>query len=208
MQKHKNTIYGTKMEKNSTEELLRLIKQNNSKSQIAFAELTERYSVLLKGAVGRLCGNIDTGEYEDMLQEANIALFNAAISYDMAQSKVSFGLYAKICINNYIVSRMRKSGQLKKRDLYSLEELRELGIYAEPSSDGQSDPSELLIDKENFSSLKSLIKENLSVYENSVFSLYMSGRSTKDIADSLGKSDKSIDNAICRIRIKLKKLLL
>ena len=196
------------MENLSTDELLTLIKQDSGKSQSAFAALSERYSPLLFSSVGHFGSSIDVAEREDMLQEANIALYNAAVSYDLTNRNVSFGLYAKICINNYIISRMRKNARIKKRDLYSLEQLRDLGIYADLVSDAYTDPSALIIDRENVRALKSLIRDNLSEYENKVFSLYMGGHSAKDIADALGKSHKSIDNAICRIRIKLKKLLL
>ncbi|NLK40113.1 MAG: sigma-70 family RNA polymerase sigma factor [Clostridiales bacterium] len=191
----------------SLQELLALVKEDNNTSQTAFAELSERYFPLLSNTVLRLCGKQDAGEYEDMLQEATLALYHAAIAYDLTQNKVSFGLYAKVCISNYIISRMRKSGRLKQHYLYSLEELRELGVSADYLFDEQSDPSDLIIDKESFRLLKCLIHENLSDFENKVFALYMGGHSAKDIAASLGKSHKSIDNAICRIRVKLKKLL-
>ncbi len=212
------------IKKLSTDELLLIVRRRGEAGQAAFAILSERYSALILGTVASfhtaantanaanaanaanvaaMAGNI---EREDMLQEANIALFDAAVTYKH-QNSVSFGLYAKICINNRIISRLRASGG-KYRETSSLEQLREMGICTECLTSADPDPSNLVIEKENFKSLKSLIHRNLSKYENKVFSLYMQGHPAKDIAALVEKPHKSIDNAICRIRAKLKKILL
>ena len=56
--------------------------------------------------------------------------------------------------------------------------------------------------------MQQLLKENLSKMENQVLPLYLEGLSYQDIATKLGKPVKSIDNAVQRIRDKVKKLYL
>jgi RNA polymerase sporulation-specific sigma factor len=56
--------------------------------------------------------------------------------------------------------------------------------------------------------LKEQIEKKLSQYENEVWSYYVNGYSSREIATKLGSSEKSIDNAIFRIRRKLKTLLI
>ena len=135
-----------------------------------------------------------------MRQEALAAFYDAIRTYHADQETVEFGLYAKVCIGNRLISHLRR--ELKQQGLLSLEDVS-VDSMLEPDDDLLS----LVIEEEAAQALFQSIREALSRYEYDVFSLYLQGKTTADIAAALEKSDKSIDNAIARIRKKLKLLL-
>ncbi|MBQ1976438.1 MAG: hypothetical protein II227_03255 [Clostridia bacterium] len=55
--------------------------------------------------------------------------------------------------------------------------------------------------------MKGKIRQVLSSYENEIFEKYISGRPVRDIAASTGRSEKSVSNAVYRIRVKIRGLL-
>ena len=70
-----------------------------------------------------------------------------------------------------------------------------------------SNPEELIINRENLGNIHAKITEVLSSLEQEVLSLYLDGKSYQEIADSLGRHVKSIDNALQRVKRKLEKYL-
>ena len=112
---------------------------------------------------------------------------------------MEFGLYAKICIGNALVSFLRRYNKYKGR-VISIDD-----VSAKIPSEHTSDPLQLLIEEESFNKLKRDIQKNLSPYESRVWWLYVSGMSASDIAKKLdAQSVRSVNNAIYRIRKKLR----
>ncbi|MBR4296033.1 MAG: sigma-70 family RNA polymerase sigma factor [Clostridia bacterium] len=167
--------------------------------EVAFDSLIKIYHPLIDSmsdscylALSAVC------EREDVVQDALIAFSKAAISYNIEQDKVSFGLYAKICIGNALVSRVR-AVRRKHIEILPID-----GIF------DMADPEDIsngIIENENIGQLYELIKSTLSDFEYKVFRLVASGCSSSEIADRLGKTEKSVDNAIFRARNKLRSVL-
>ena len=67
-----------------------------------------------------------------------------------------------------------------------------------------SNPAKRLMDEEAYLALYRKVKQTLSDYENRIWWLYLSGRTAKDIADALQTEEKSVQNALYRIRKKLR----
>ena len=67
-----------------------------------------------------------------------------------------------------------------------------------------SSPEQDLIDRENYERLIQVIDESLTDYEKAVFKLFILDKSYREIAAALGRDVKSVDNAVCRIKRKLK----
>ncbi len=160
--------------------------------QLAFAELNSAYAPLIDSMTDQFCG---TGEKkksdrEDLRQEASVAFYRALMSYDADQTEVSFGLYAKICIRNHLISLLRKQRSLKKRR--SFEEKKEI-----PPPDLSAAPDR----KTLLASADALLTE----FEKTVFLLYIEGKSYREMAFSLGVSVKSVDNALLRAKRKLRR---
>lgn len=161
----------------------------------AFAALVESYKRLVYWHISHSASFVSAADEEDLFQEGLVGLLKAVRTYDGVSS--AFATYASSCICHSVISAARR---LRKQngDAVPLDET-ELVSGNSPESD--------FLDRESISLLYERVFSELSKYERSVFELYLSDRSYADIARLVGKSEKSIANAICRIRRKLKKLL-
>ena len=171
--------------------------QNGNKD--SFNEIMSRYEPLIASIVGKyLRGELfGDSDRDDLLQEASIALYNAVMSYDISQSEVTFGLYAKICLSNSLNSASRQRKRQRKADDAQIS-----GGTSESSSYGAEErisDAGLLLDR---------VDDLLSDFEKAVFRLFIRGYSHKFIAETLGRTEKSVDNAIFRIRSKISSRLL
>lgn len=197
---------------NDLTSVIEAVKQGD---ESAFALLLEQYKNAVDGAVRRFSPSFDIvdGEWngmcgpEDLRQYASLALYRAATTYTPDEAgkgkEVSFGLYAKICINNALISALRKyRSEKKKRNALNKSE-KSSGSAARSGND----PLGLLVSYEEAGELVSQIKSSLSKYEISVFDCYIIGKSTRDIAETLGKSEKSVSNALYRVKVKIRGLL-
>ena len=180
----------------SKEELLRLVREGD---QAAFSALLASYEPLVRAEVARYTTEVDACDVEDFRQVALLAFFNAALNFDLSQCGVEFGLYAKICISNALASCLR-TWKNRKRHLNNSEPLDE-------SDNGENNPVGILVQEEDFRALCARIRKQLSPFENRVWWRYLSGRSAKEIGRILGKETHSIENAIYRIRKKLRAAL-
>ena len=136
-------------------------------------------------------------EKEDIYQESVVAFLHALHSYD-EKNGASFKTFASVCIKNHIFSILR-TGQRPKNfamvDYVPIENLN-LASKSEPETDW--------IEKETFFNMKKRIFEVLSDFELEVLRLYLAGFSYKDIGEKTGKTEKSVGNALSRIRKKLR----
>ncbi len=179
-----------------------LILKVRASNQAAFEEMLELYDPLITSFVTRFSANNGNDQdAEDMRQELTVAFYNSILSFDMEQNEVSFGLYAKICMNNAMVTQLRA---LKKRNENSFVSLQSEDVIM--NAVGEDNPEHDLIEREAVKELKTRIESLLSSFENKVWRLYVTGCTTREMAQTLGKSEKTIDNAVFRIRRKLKTL--
>ena len=84
------------------------------------------------------------------------------------------------------------------------EERNLLEALADPS---ELNPEELFLDKERVAYLEEIIENELSSFEKQVLDLYMTGMSYPQIAKVLGRDEKSADNALQRLKSKIRKML-
>ena len=169
-----------------------LILEAKNGSDPAFAELTKRYAPLIDSMTDKYFRLLEETEaaYEDIRQEAHLAFYRALVTFDTEQDKVSFGLYAKICIRNRMISILRKNRSEKKHNAKATK----LGEGQIPEKSSAVDYRELL----------SLAESLLTEYEKTVFYMYLGGQPYKEIALSLGRTEKSVDNALFRAKAKLR----
>ncbi len=154
----------------------------------AFSELLRVYTPLINRAVADMSGD---GEFHT---EACIALYKAALSYDLDQQKVTFGLYARICI-------VRRLLDLSRSRAHSLDMLNDTDVDSIAVSDGIISRLEA---KEDIDKLCDVARELLSEYEYGIFLMWLGGCGTGEIASRYARSPKSVDNAKSRIVKKLR----
>ncbi len=174
------------------EEVLLAVK---SGKDCAYEELCKGYMGLLVKMAKKYCEicQNNSAELEEFLQEAKYALYKAACSFNVDNGRATFGNYAKRCITNRLISLVRKY-KSKKRSASVVTPLDEgkNGGEADFGCDELGDPMTVLADKK------------ISVFEKKVFSMYLTGMKGKEISQRLGKEEKSVNNAIYRVKVKLK----
>ena len=166
----------------------------------ALETLIGRYKQAVRGLARQYF--LTGGEEDDLIQEGTIGLFKAITAYDGTSP---FKNYAFTCIKSGIISTVRKSTSYKHKAL----------MYYVPICVGEeddknplikgeiSDPEEEYINSESAKEFMRRIKAVLSKYEYEILTLYLDGYSYLDIARAKYKNEKSVDNAVQRIRKKI-----
>ncbi len=151
------------------------------------------------------------GEWDDLLQEGMIGLLQAIRGYS-ADNGASFATYAALCVRSKMLNAVTASNRRKHG---AMEDYVPLDSPAFQSEDGSGlyavgaydNPENLVILREEEGTLQKRILDSLSETEKAVFREYTKGLDYKEIAKRLGKSDKSIDNTLQRIRKKVRNLV-
>lgn len=151
------------------------------------------------------------GDSEDLTQEGMIGLMNAVREYDAAKT-ASFRTFAEICIRNRLYSVLRSAARDKNSPLNQSVPLDtpffDSNSYTSGTSNlAQRSPEDFLIDREHTKSLLSGVRKQLSEFEAKILGYYLDGLSCREIAETVGKSSKSVDNAVQRIRRKMARQL-
>ena len=184
-----------------TAQLLSKIREGDEE---AFAALSEQYRPLAESMAVRYAAKADTDDGlvspDDFRQEAGFALYRAAMTYNGEQTAVSFGLYAKTCIRNALVSLLRRTSHARKTRTAAL---RAASSEKRPAES----PLARLLTAEKKSSFVRQAAEVLSPYEMTIFEQYIAGKPPREIAERIGRPVKSVNNAVYRIKAKLKGLL-
>lgn len=189
-----------KHEDAKADEVERLLPMIRRGSNAAFLRLSELYAPLLEREVARYAASLPPADLDDLRQSASVSLYRAALAFH-GDRGVTFGLFAKICIVNGIADSLRYIRG--KGTMLSMEDLDE---REQPDGD-ETNPQSLLLDKEQVWETRRQIKAMLSPLEYEIFEMYISGFSYAEIASRIGKSQKSVDNALCRIKKKLRQNL-
>lgn len=179
------------------EDVASLAKQGNTS---AFNHLTARY----RNYVYKLCGAfyVSGGDIDDIFQEGMIGLYKAVRSFDPTLS-TSFSSFAATCIKRQIISAVKASTRKKHLPLNSYISLSDSGYDADRAAPEHSEPLSVVLDKEYRRRVSVKISEVLSTLELRVLYCYLRGMSYSEIAKKINKDEKSVDNAIYRIKNKL-----
>ena len=170
--------------------------------------LLEKYKYLVRkkaNAVFLLGGDTD-----DLEPEGMIALFKAVRDFDRSQG--SFYYFADLCIGRQIYHAIEAASRKKHGPLNSYISLSEdasdkSGVpLAESISWREDNPEQILIERENVEQFLEEIRSNLSPLEQKVLTDYLDGMNYRQIAEKWNKPEKSIDNALQRIKSKVQKL--
>lgn len=181
---------------------LPLILRAQQNDEAAFEALLSGYAPLIESMTSQFSAPWHTvQDREDIRQEAILGFYGALMHYDTTQKEVVFGYYAKECIRNRLISYLRS---IKKH-----ERIRPLddGEVTEEMGDAVCDPATDLVEQETYAALYKRICNTLSPYENRVWWMYLSGRTAEEIAQREGRDARSVQNAVYRIRKKLRAVI-
>ena len=152
---------------------------------------------------------------EDIIQEGMIGLYKAIRDYS-SQKNASFKSFAELCVNRQLITAIKAAGRQKHMPLNSSVSLNKT-VYDDESDDTYIDmlesaeavtsPETIFIGIENRNSIVEHIMEALSSFEKKVLSFYLQGKTYSEIAKATGKSEKSIDNALQRVKKKTEKFM-
>lgn len=152
-------------------------------------------------------------EQEDMIQEGMIGLCQAIYAFD-EEKGAAFLPFASVCVTRQIISAVKRHGRQKHAplngclSLYAPVGEEDGEMFLAALADGAApDLEDALIGRERLTHLERKMDEHLTCQERRMFRLYAEGASYQMIARYLGKSVKSVDNTIQRVRRKLRQLL-
>ena len=191
----------------SDEELIELYKEGN---ELAIDYLFIKYKNLVRKKAKAMF--IVGGDNDDLIQEGMIGLYKAIRDYDESK-EASFRTFASMCINRQMCTAVTTSNRMKHSPLNGYISL-DMPVTSEKEEDNtklsdllysavEQNPEKIFIDWESTDFIESTIGNVLSKYEKQVLLLQMEGLDYIKIADKLGKTAKSVDNALQRIRNKL-----
>lgn len=191
------------------EELLRAYRGGHDASG---EELLSRY----KGLVLRNAKSLFLvgGDQDDLIQEGMMGVFSAMLTYREDRG-ASFRTFANLCIRRQMLKAIESSGTKKHMPLNTAlslnltgegEGVREADL-PEALNPSPEDPLQILLDDEVVERLLMKIRKSLSPMEEQVLSLHLDGLDYLQIADCMGREPKSIDNALQRIRGKVRREL-
>ncbi|MDO4546823.1 MAG: RNA polymerase sporulation sigma factor SigH [Clostridia bacterium] len=153
-------------------------------------------------------------DHEDIVQEGMIGLYKAIRDYK-SDRQTSFHAFAELCVTRQIITAIKSATRQKHIPLNSYVSLNR------PIYDGDSDhtlldvitenwesnPEQMLISREDVSSIESRMSEMLSPLEKRALLSYLEGKSYQEISQDIGRHVKAIDNALQRVKRKLQKYL-
>lgn len=187
------------------EQLVRMAQEG---SETAEEILIEKYKGLVKNKAKTYY--ITGADSEDVVQEGMIGLFKAIRSFD-ADKQAAFKTFADTCVNSQILSAIKKANRKRHRPLNESVSLNKevddekqdisVGDILQASMD--NDPEALLLLQEVVDYLKAYDSGLFSKFEREVWVEKLKGRNYLEIAEQLGRSPKSVDNAIQRIKKKI-----
>lgn len=174
-----------------------LVELFQSGYELAFNELRDRFKTLIKHKTTNV--SVPGLESDDLTQEATLALMDSALTYDKNRN-ASFRTYASVCITRRIISAYKTASRMKHTPLNEFLPLD--GVMSEFLAD--ENPLSIIINREETKMFWEDVNNNLSEFELAVLFLRIKGRTYSQISKELFVSEKSVDNAVQRMRRKLK----
>lgn len=194
----------TKYNMLSDDDLLRLIRLGDKDAE---EYLIIKYTPLVNSEVRTMF--LVGAEIEDLAQEGMIGLFQAIREYS-DKTGASFSTFAYKCIKNRCMSAITTANRKKHSPLNTYISI----FYNDDDSEGDeksiisdegiNNPESIYLRREKLEKMYEEMEMKLSFLEKKVVDFYLEGLSRREIAERLGKTEKSVDNALTRIHNKLK----
>lgn len=196
----------------SDEELILMYREGE---EAAAGFLMNKYKNLVRKKAGSMY--ILGADREDLIQEGMIGLFKAVRDYDMGRD-VNFYTFADLCVSRQMYTAVQASNRQKhlplntyisiySQTMNSEEGMEEYDLMNALTTGKEANPEEMVIEQENMEQMEHAILRELSELEKQVFELHLTGMNYAEIAKVLGRDEKSTDNALQRMKAKIKKII-
>ena len=146
------------------------------------------------------------GDTDDLIQEGMIGLFKAIRDY-RGDKEASFYTFAQLCVDRQMYNAIQSSTRQKHQPLNSYISMNGEEWETQMGSKTEQSPETIIIAQENAVQMEEKIRKQLSTFENEVLTLYLDGNNYQQIGEKMNKSSKSIDNALQRIKGKVRESL-
>ena len=153
---------------------------------------------------------------DDVIQEGMIGLFNAIRTFN-PDAGASFKTFAELCVKRRVINAVKMSGRKKHMPLnesVSIEaaiedrdEEKRLSVEDKLRASGTTDPEEIVLLADLLQFVESNALALFSEMEQIVWDSYSHGGSAVQIAETIGRSQKSVENTLTRIKGKIEKLV-
>lgn len=200
--------------KQATDEELILWYRDGEEEAAAF--IMNKYKNLVRKKAGSMF--LIGGDHDDLIQEGMLGMFKAVRDYDVGRD-VNFFTFADLCVSRQIYTAVQASNRKKHLPLNTY-----ISIYGQVSreeeGEGESpiflnrilgtqeeNPEEMVLAQERLEDIEAAIEQELSSFERKVFELHLTGMTYTEIAKVLGRDEKSTDNALQRIKVKIRKII-
>lgn len=191
------------------EEVLRKVK-NGCEMSVEYLLKKYESTVRKKANTYFLIGS----EHDDVVQEGFIGLYKAICDYDQSK-RASFSSFAELCITRQIITSIKSATRQKHQPLNSYVSLYKPVHDDNPErtlldtiiSQREKDPQYYLLLREKREYIKNKLMKALTKLERDVLSLYLQGCSYDEIARQLKRQEKSVDNALQRVKRKVSRLI-
>ena len=153
------------------------------------------------------------GNEDDLFQEAMIGFLEAVKNFDTAKGDINspaFAKFAMMCAKRQVIDAVRKANAQKNKALNTSISLQqtfsenETGFIYDIEDESNPNPEQKFIQVEAGEEALAKLTQSLSSYEMQVLKLFLEGKKYAEIAISVGKNEKSVENTLQRIRHKLK----
>ncbi len=168
----------------------------------AVSELVLRYAFIIEYKAKAYSQSPD--EAADLSQEGLFGLIRAVQTFDMSKG-IKFSTYANACITNRMLSSISKINKINYNEALC-DDVEGFSFNGNDQANFES-PESIVIEQEKYREIISRISCSLTDLEWTVFNLYLEEKTYRQIADELSLSQKAVDNAMQRVRKKLKSVI-
>jgi len=196
-----------------------LVRMAREGSSTAYEYLISKYRDLAKNKARSYY--ITGADHEDVIQEGMIGIYKAVRDFD-PEAETRFSTFVSLCVERQIQSAINGANREKHRILnesISLNQTIERGTSDSGSGEDKpisaedliagvnDDPEELALLRDAIETIKKAGSREFSEFESKVFGQMLTGRTYREIAEVIGAEPKKVDNAVQRIKKKIRRKL-
>lgn len=196
-QETKEKVKSQGYRKSTDDDLVVLSNRGDTRAQ---EEIITRYEKLVRHIAKDLF--LPGGDQEDLVQEGLIGLVSSMKDYKPGNNK-DFKQFALLSAKRNMLDAISSANTERNAPLNKAEDYET--TFSDKPTSSKNNPETATLQKADKDRLTSYMKDNLTPWEMEVLGYYLKGYKFGEIADETGNNYKSVDNAMNKVRSKLRK---